>query len=66
MDAEPPQQLSLATQSQGQVFKTQGRLQELSPWFKWLVYQAILTLILRALAKRIRSLQPYLEALALI
>ena len=40
--------------------------QELSPWFRWLVYQALLTLLLRALAKRIRTLQPYLEALALL
>ena len=44
----------------------QIHLQELSPWFRWLVYQALLTLLLRALAKRVRTLQPYLEALALL
>ena len=41
-------------------------MQELSPWFRWLVYQAILTLLLRALVKRMRTLEPYLEALALL
>ena len=44
----------------------QRAVQELSPWFRWLVYQALLTLLLRALVKRIRALEPYLEALALI
>ena len=41
-------------------------VQELSPWFRWLVYQALLTLLLRALARSVSTLQPYLEALALL
>ncbi|KAK9799803.1 hypothetical protein WJX73_000557 [Symbiochloris irregularis] len=41
-------------------------LNELEPWFKWLVYQAILSVLLRWIVKRVQTLGPWLDAAGLL
>lgn len=41
-------------------------LQEWEPWFKWLVYQAILSILLRWIVKRVQTLGPWLDAAGLL
>lgn len=38
-------------------------MQEFSPWLKWLILDAILALIVRALAANCEWLVPYFEAI---
>jgi hypothetical protein len=41
-------------------------LQEFEPWLKWLIFEAVLALIIRALVSRIAALEPFFEAIGLL
>jgi hypothetical protein len=36
--------------------------QEFAPWLKWLIFEAVLALVVRALAAKVSSLEPFFEA----
>lgn len=36
--------------------------QEFAPWLKWLIFEAVLVVCVKALASRLQSLQPIFEA----